>query len=155
MSEGISGPGKAYFDAAVARGLEGVVAKQLDSAYQPGKRTDCWLKIKRHETMAAVVIGFVPAEDRPRDFSALIVAVDDDGALRSVGKVGSGFSDAVRERINRFLWSHVCPKPIVQCSVKGTWVEPMLYCTIRCMERTPDGQLRAPVFGGLHGVISD
>ena len=155
MSEGVTGAGNAYFDAVVGRGLEGVVAKQLDSRYLPGKRTDCWLKIKRHETMAAVVIGFIPAEDRPRDFRALIVAVEEDGTLKSVGKVGSGFTDAVRDQINRFLWANVRTKSVVACRERGTWVEPRLYCTIRCMERTPGGQLRAPVFGGLHGVPSD
>jgi DNA ligase D-like protein (predicted ligase) len=153
MSEGVTGPGAAYFSAAAERGLEGVVAKQLDSRYLPGKRSDCWLKIKRCETLAAVVIGFVP--EGKRDFGALIVATEIDGALTSVGKVGSGFTDRARAEINKFLWSHVRDTPVVPSRVRGTWVEPKLYCLVRCMERTPSGQLRAPVFGGLRGSHAD
>ena len=62
-----------------------MVAKRLDSWYVAAKRRDCWLKIKRCETLACVVIGFVP--EGPRDFSALIVATEVNGALVSVGKV--------------------------------------------------------------------
>lgn len=153
MSEGITGEGKAYFDLVVERGLEGIVAKQLNSRYLPGKRSDCWLKIKRCETLAAVVVGFVAEGDR--DFSALIVATEIEGKLTSVGKVGSGFTERVRSRINEYLWSHVRPTPVVATRVRGVWVEPGLYCVVRCMERTPSGQLRAPVFGGLHDATHD
>jgi DNA ligase D-like protein (predicted ligase) len=149
MSEGIVGRGRAYFEQAVAKGLEGVVAKRLDSPYLPGKRTDCWIKIKRQEILAAVVIGFVP--EGKDDFAALIVAIEENAELRSVGKVGSGFTRQVRDRINRFLWANLREAPVIPCRTKGLWVEPTLYCTVRCMERTPSGQLRAPVFGGLHG----
>jgi bifunctional non-homologous end joining protein LigD len=149
----VTGEGKAYYDAAVERGLEGVVAKRLDSRYFPGKRADCWLKIKRCETFAAVIIGFVP--EGTRDFGALIVATEINGTLTSVGKVGSGFTDRVRDEINGFLWGHLRETPVVPSKVRGIWVEPKLYCLVRCMERTPSGQLRAPVFGGLHGSPGD
>ena len=49
------------------------------------------------------------------------------------------------------LWDHLRETPVVPSRTRGTWVEPKLYCLVRCMERTPGGQLRAPVFGGLHG----
>jgi bifunctional non-homologous end joining protein LigD len=149
MSEGIIGQGCRYFETAVERGLEGIVAKRLSSPYLSGKRTDCWIKVKRQETFAAVVIGFVPEGER--DFKALIVAVEKDQKLVSVGKVGSGFTHTVRDRINDFLWRHLCATPVVPCRIKGKWVEPTLYCQIRRMERTPGGQLRAPVFGGIYG----
>ncbi len=150
MSEGVIGAGRAYFEEVVKRNMEGVVAKQLNSIYRPGKRTNAWLKIKRHEQLAAVIVGFVP-EGR-RDFNALIVAVDVEGKLRCVGKVGTGFDRFVRDKINRFLWANLRPTPVVETTIRGKWVEPGLYCTVRCMERTPSGQLRAPVFGELHAV---
>jgi ATP-dependent DNA ligase len=150
-SEGVIGPGKSYFDEACARGLEGIVAKRLDAPYLPGRRSDAWVKIKRHETLACAVIGFVPDEQRPSsDFSALIIATpDEDGQLRCVGRVGSGFDGRMRDRVNAYLWQHLQPEPVVPCREKGLWVEPGLYCAVRCMERTPDGQLRAPVFEGM------
>ena len=157
MSEGITGDGCAYFQSAVERGLEGMMAKKLDSRYLPGKRNDCWIKIKRQLDLATVIIGFVQEETgTKKDFSALIVATPgDDGKLCAVGKVGSGFNELVRNKINDFLWSHIRETPVIPCVEKGgIWVEPELYCMVRCMERTATGQLRAPVFGGLYGSDS-
>ena len=54
-SEGITGGGEGYFREACSRGLEGVVAKRLDSPYLPGRRTPAWVKIKRHETLERFV----------------------------------------------------------------------------------------------------
>jgi ATP-dependent DNA ligase len=148
MSEGVVGPGAAYFERAAAEGLEGVVAKRLDSQYQPGKRTGAWLKIKRHETIHCAVIGFVP--EGKDDFGSLIIAAQDrDGVLRCVGRVGSGFDARLRGRVNDYLWRHPRHSPVVPCREKGRWVEPGLYCTVTCMERTADGRLRAPVFGEI------
>ena len=45
-SEGVVGPGKAFYERVVEEGLEGVVAKRLASRYRPGRRTDAWLKVK-------------------------------------------------------------------------------------------------------------
>jgi bifunctional non-homologous end joining protein LigD len=154
MSEGVTGDGRAYFQQAVERKLEGVMAKLLTSPYLAGKRNDCWIKIKRHHELAAVVIGFTQEETgTKKDFAALIVATpESDGTLTAVGKVGSGFNGVVRDKINSFLWAHIRKTPVVACVEKGgIWVEPELYCMVRCMERTATGQLRAPVFGGLYG----
>ena len=154
MSEGIVGSGEAYFARAAAEGLEGVVAKRLDSPYQPGKRTGAWLKIKRHETIHCVVIGFVP--EGQDDFGSLIVATqDEDGLLTCLGRVGSGFDAPLRARVNDYLWRHLRPAPVIPSTEKGLWVEPGLYCTVTCMERTADGRLRAPVFGGITHALEN
>ena len=151
MSEGVVGSGNEYFAEACRLGLEGVVAKRLDSKYLPGKRSEAWIKIKRRETYTCAVIGFVPAEGPAQDVSALVIAAEIDGEMRSVGRVGTGFDAALRDRINAYLWSHPRGQPVVPSREKARWVEPGLYCTIRCMERTSGGQLRAPVFGELYG----
>jgi bifunctional non-homologous end joining protein LigD len=149
MSEGVTGSGRAYFERVCAMGLEGVVAKRLDSPYLPGKRSDAWIKIKRQELHCCVVIGFVPGEtasgSEARDFSSLVIAAQIDGELRCVGRVGTGFNEPLRERINTYLWSHLRPSPVIAFAERGArWVESGLYCTVRCMERTSTGQLRAP-----------
>ena len=124
------------------------MAKRLDSPYQAGKRTGAWLKIKRHLTLHCAVIGFVP--EGKDDFGSLIVAIqEEDGVLRCVGRVGSGFDARLRARVNDFLRRHPRDKPVIPCREKGRWVEPGLYCTVTCMERTADGRLRAPVFGEI------
>jgi ATP-dependent DNA ligase len=61
--------------------------------------------------------------------------------------VGTGFDRRLRDRLNTFLWSHLCDAPVVFAGkYRGLWVEPELYCQVRCMERTAGGQLRAPSF---------
>jgi DNA ligase D-like protein (predicted ligase) len=150
MSEGVVGSGASYFAEACKLGLEGVVAKRLDGPYLPGKRSDCWIKIKRQESYTCAVIGFVPAESVHADFSALVIASQIEGELRCVGRVGTGFDAKLRQRINDYLWSHLREQPVVPCREKARWVEPGLCCTVRCMERTKGGQLRAPVFGELY-----
>src|SRR4051812_44351163 len=152
MSEGVVGGGEAYFAEACRHDLEGVVAKRLDSPYLPGKRTDAWIKIKRQQTFTCAVIGFVPSEDAPDDdFSALVIAIEVDGGMVCVGRVGSGFDGAMRDRVNAFLWSHLRAQPVVPSRERARWVDAGLYCTVRCMERTKTGQLRAPVCEGLYG----
>lgn len=148
LSEGIRTHGKAMFADACARGLEGVVAKRLKSTYLPGKRTDAWIEIKRSETLACAIIGFVL--DGKSDFRSLILATVDNGTLRYVGRVGTGFSRQLRSRINTLLWSRLRDSSVVPCRIRAMWVEP-LFCTVRCLERTPAGQMRAPVFLELMG----
>ena len=153
MSEGVVGDGKSFFDQAVERGLEGVVAKRLDSRYEPGRRSGAWVKVKRQLTIPCVVIGFVP--EGKDDFGSLIIAAESEtqaGELKCVGRVGSGFDAERRQRVNDYLYAHLRERPVIACKEKGQWVEPGLYCTVRCMERTADGHLRAPVFGEITNV---
>lgn len=151
LSEGIIGKGAAFFAEVIKRDLEGVVAKRLDSRYLPGQRNDCWLKIKRQSEWLCAIVGFVPSG--ADDFRNLIIAAEQEGELRYVGRVGSGFSNAMRKQLNQLLWSRLVPKPCVPCKVKGKWVKPGLYCRVRFMEQTENGDLRAPAFKEL--VISE
>jgi DNA ligase D-like protein (predicted ligase) len=148
LSEAVIGRGKAFFQEVCQRGLEGMVAKRLRSRYLPGKRTDAWIKVKRGAETVCAIIGFVPSGTR--DFQSLIVAEEVDGALRCVGKVGTGFDGRLRQRLNAALWSRLRDKPVVACKIKGKWVEPGLYCKVSFMERTTGGDFRAPVFEELY-----
>jgi DNA ligase D-like protein (predicted ligase) len=147
LSQGVVGPGRAFFQPACSGGLEGVIAKRLQSRYMPGKRTDAWLKIKRQMELHCAIIGFLPAGTD--DFRSLILATEEGGMLVCVGKVGTWFNADMRKRLNRLLWSTVRDKPLVANKHKGKWIEPGLYCRVVCMERTSGGELRAPAFKGL------
>jgi DNA ligase D-like protein (predicted ligase) len=147
FSDGIVGQGQAFFDEACRRGLEGVMAKRLDSPYLPGKRTDAWRKIKKCESLICAIVGFVPSGDD--DFGALIIAAQEGDSFRCVGKVGTGFDLAMRRRLNKLLWSRLRPRPWLPCKIKGKWVEPGLFCRVQFMERTTGGELRAPSFKEL------
>jgi DNA ligase D-like protein (predicted ligase) len=148
ISDGIIGKGLEYFDQACSRDLEGIVAKRLDTRYLPGKRTDAWIKIKRQQDVPCVVIGYLPNETG--GLRSLIIAAQFDGALTYVGRVGSGIDLAMADRLMALMQARVRAEPVVECPLKGRWVEPEIYCTVRCMERTRGGQLRAPVLRELY-----
>ena len=149
LSDGLIGPGQAFFSEVCKRGLEGVVAKRLNSRYLPGQRSDAWVKVKRGDRARCAIIGFVLSATVANDFRNLLLAEEDDTGLHYVGKVGTGFSEAVRRRLNELLGSRLRPRPVVPCKIRGKWIEPGLYCTVRFMERTPRGELRMPVFEEL------
>jgi hypothetical protein len=116
------------------------MAKRLSSRYLPGKRMDALIKIKRSDSLQCAIIGFLPAGER--DFKSLILAAVEEGHLRCVGKVGTGFNRPLRARLNELLWSRLRDRPLVPCKIRGRWVEPGLCCTVKFMERTPGGELR-------------
>jgi ATP-dependent DNA ligase len=128
LSRGVVQSGIEFFRQTTREGLEGVIAKRLNSRYLPGRRTDAWIKIKKGIELFCVVIGFEPSGTD--DFRSLILAHEQGGQLRPVGKAGTGFDVALRKELNAWLWSHLRPKPIVPCKHKGLWVEPKLIC--RC-----------------------
>jgi bifunctional non-homologous end joining protein LigD len=147
LSAGIVGQGKAYYRSAVSRELEGVMAKELESSYTPGKRSSAWIKIKRSQRAYCLIIGFIPKGDD--DLQSLLVAVEDGGRLRYAGRVGSGLSGEERESLIGLLRARLRDKPLTDCPEKGAWVEPGLYCMVSFLERTRSGILRAPVFERL------
>jgi bifunctional non-homologous end joining protein LigD len=149
-----SGP---LLDATRDQGLEGIVAKRLDSVYEPGTRSRNWLKVKHFRTGDLVVVGWVEgAGRRAGTLGALVLAsYEADGSLRYRGKVGTGFRDADRELLRGLLHSvardtspvtHTAGSP-VEAGVH--WVEPALVASVRFAEITQAGILRAPSFRGL------
>ncbi|GIW79155.1 MAG: hypothetical protein KatS3mg105_0962 [Gemmatales bacterium] len=146
LSEGIEKHGIAYFDEAVKRGLEGVIAKKLSSRYEPGRRSGAWTKIKRGSELLCAIIGYVPDD---QDFKSLILAAEIDGVIRYVGKVGSGLTDAQKKELYEAMRGRMIPKPVVPCRVKGQWIEPGLFCKVGFLEMSPNGELRMPVLKSL------
>jgi bifunctional non-homologous end joining protein LigD len=147
------GDGKALLEATEQLGVEGVVAKKLDSPYEPGKRSACWLKIKNVNSQEVVIGGYTPGEGKRRErIGALAVGVYEDGELRYAGKVGTGFSEqtlgllskelAKRERRDSPFAGRQPPKGTI-------FVEPELVAHVEFREWTRAGTLRAPSFKGL------
>src|SRR5205823_202399 len=88
------GDGADLLAAARAQGLEGVVAKKLESHYEPGIRARAWLKIKVKCEQELVVGGWMPGEgNREGRIGALLVGYYEGETLRFAGRVGTGFSD--------------------------------------------------------------
>src|SRR5439155_20714150 len=88
------GDGKALLAATGEQGLEGVMAKRLDSRYEPGRRSGAWIKVKNRRSTEVVIGGWLPGEGRRKSFGALLVGrYDADGNLRYGGRVGTGFTE--------------------------------------------------------------
>lgn len=151
------GEGPAMLAASRAVGLEGVIAKRLDSAYEAGKRTGAWLKIKNQRRQELVIAGWAPGEGkRSGRIGALLVGYwdgpPDSRRLVYAGKVGTGFSDrtlaelAVKLAALRREDSPFTPPPPVAGAVFAT---PALVGEFEFTEWTPAGTLRHPSFKGL------
>jgi bifunctional non-homologous end joining protein LigD len=92
VAPSFAGPGSDVVAASGERGLEGVVAKRLDSRYIPGSRSPLWIKVKHVRSQEVVIGGFTQGGgSRSGSIGALLLGVADVSGLRYVGKVGSGF----------------------------------------------------------------
>jgi len=145
--------GVELFEACLERGLEGVVAKHMQSPYVPGQRSPFWLKVKAVKSDDFVVIGWTG--ETP--FDALVVGYHEDGRLLPCGTVGGGYDEDTRslilERLRELAAedSPLDPAPIMMRPVH--WVLPELVVSIRYSEWSPDGTLRFPIFNGLRPEV--
>jgi bifunctional non-homologous end joining protein LigD len=147
----------AVLTASAATGLEGVVAKRLDSRYDPGARSTSWLKIKNQLRQEVVVAGYKPGKgNRTGLIGSLLVGVyDDDGDLIYCGHVGTGFTDATLRTLSRKLEqlrrkTSPFDQPVPAEDVRNTvWVEPQLVAEVAFDRWTREGRMRAPVYHGL------
>ncbi|HPA97583.1 MAG TPA: non-homologous end-joining DNA ligase [Methanothrix sp.] len=153
-SEGVSiidffpARGKDYFSAALKMGIEGAMAKRQASPYQPGKRSQDWIKIKKSLKLDLVVGGYIPGKgERSPYFGGLLLGAYERGLLYYVGRVGSGFTEAELAEITGSLVQRDSPpftNPPATPEVR--WTEPLMVVQVSALEVTEDGHLRAPVF---------
>jgi bifunctional non-homologous end joining protein LigD len=148
------GKGRELLAATRARGLEGIVAKRLDSPYRPGARTGGWLKLKHTLSQELVIGGWLPGEGRRSErIGALLMGHFVSGRLVFDGRVGTGFSEATLLDLAARLAPLVTPAspfdPRPKLPVHAVWVAPELVAEIAFTERTREGLMRAPSFKGL------
>ena len=152
--EYIENDGNAFFHATSEYGLEGIMAKEKNSPYFPGKRSPSWHKVKRERICDFVVGGYDFGGKRKELFSSLLLGLyDTNQQLVFVGRVGTGFSDREIKRLYSLaneLQSAERPfenEPNVQKFIY--WCRPELVCQVRYGEFTVDGKLRYPVYLSL------
>jgi bifunctional non-homologous end joining protein LigD len=150
--------GKALFDVARQKGLEGTLAKRRDSYYEE-RRSQAWLKIKMTQTLDCVIGGYTDPEGSREYFGSIVLGLyDKDKELIHVGQAGSGFDQATLKQVWRELHkgeTSRSPFPHgVEALRKVHWVKPELVAEIKFSEWTHvtaegGAKLRAPVFLGL------
>ncbi len=142
--------GVALYEAALAHGFEGVMAKRKDSKYDAGRRSSAWLKIKPTRSAEFIVGGYTKGKASRAPLGALLLGYWSRGRLQYCGHVGSGFDDdslarvrACCERLRTDACPFAAPPPLHDPTV---WIRPETVVEVKFQDWTRDGYLRAPVF---------
>lgn len=157
-------------------GLEGLIGKLRNSAYEPGGRSGAWIKLKVLNEQEFVIGGFTPPQGARKHFGALLVGYYENKKLLFAGKVGTGFNTKSLAALHKKLQGERrddCPFADLPSKVstatpsaggpggqwvqgitpsmmrKIDWVNPVFVCQVKFAEWTRDGKLRQPVFLGL------
>jgi bifunctional non-homologous end joining protein LigD len=158
----VDGEGVAFYEAAKAKGLEGIIAKLRRSRYEAGRRSSAWLKFKVRPEQELVIAGWTPGQGNARDLGALAVGYYDDGKLKFGGKVGAGFTGATRkELLSKLKPLAIDDSPFDEPPPKDykgrwggdlgavTWVKPELVMRAELGGWTREGVVRQAAYKGL------
>lgn len=150
---------EAYFQDSLKKGLEGVIAKDLDAPYTPGKRKFAWIKLKKSygkavDTIDAVIVGYFLGKGARAEFEfgGLLVAVrnEDSGKLETIAKIGSGYTEeemkTLRELLSKIKTKDP-PEDLVYRITPDFWVEPKYVIEVAFDEITESPLHTA----GMHG----
>ncbi len=159
-SRHVKGKGGRFHAEACRHGLEGIVSKLAAGVHRP-RRTPEWRKVRCSERQEFVVAGYVPHSADARGIGALLLGYHDGvhdrrGGLRYAGRVGTGFSEAVRRDLKKRLDAHARETSPFAEDPEGVgdsrgvrWATPRLVGEVSFTEWTADGRLRHPSFLGL------
>ncbi len=156
-AEHVERDGVALYDAVSELGLEGIVAKRGDAAYDTGRRSDRWKKIKVPRTARLAIVGCVGGKGSRHALGSLMVAWrrPADGGFVYAGNVGSGLAERDVAELLPLLEARRRSLPAFEGSPdlapheRTFFVEPDIVCEVRFTETTSAGHLRHPVFLGV------
>lgn len=163
FSESFHAPPKRVWTEIKRLGLEGVIAKRVDSRYEAGRRSGAWVKVKAQNEQEFVIGGYTPPQGSRKHFGSILVGYYESGKLMFASGVGSGFTHRTLETLFKQFQKLRRPDcPFVNLPWRrsrggfsaadmrrATWLEPVLVCQVKFFEWTRDGNLRQPVFLGL------
>jgi bifunctional non-homologous end joining protein LigD len=165
-SGAIGSDAKRLLEEVKRRGLEGIIGKQRDSVYEPGRRSGAWIKLKCVNEQEFVIGGYTPPQGARKHFGAILVGYYDNNNLVFAGKVGTGFTAKSLSTLHKKFQKEAredCPFVDLPSKQNGQWVlgirpsmmkkmhwvNAKFVAQIKFAEWTRDGKLRAPVFLGL------
>ena len=141
------------FEDIVGRGLEGIIAKDLEAPYTAGARKFAWVKLKRsykgelQDSIDAVILGYFKGKGhRARfGFGTLLAGVYDPkrDEFKTIAKVGTGFTEEQMQKLKEALDRISVKKRPARVDSNITpdvWVEPKYVVTLVADEIT-----RSPV----------
>jgi bifunctional non-homologous end joining protein LigD len=166
FSGAIGSDAKRLLEEVQHRGLEGLIGKQRNSVYEPGRRSGAWVKLKCVNEQEFVIGGYTPPQGARKNFGAILVGYYENNKLVFAGKVGTGFSSKSLTMLHRKFQKEArddCPFVDLPSRQNGQWVlgitpsmikkmhwvSPKFVAQIKFAEWTRDKKLRAPVFLGL------
>ncbi|GLZ46691.1 hypothetical protein Acsp06_28760 [Actinomycetospora sp. NBRC 106375] len=138
-------------------GLDGVVAKRLESTYQVGRRSRSWIETPVRRTQEVVVGGWVPARGRPDTVGALLVGFPGESGLRYTGRVVTGVTAAARRELEDVLTSLERPASPFAAALPedaggAHWLTPRLVGQVEHRRWTATGLLERPTWRGLRAA---
>jgi bifunctional non-homologous end joining protein LigD len=153
ITESIEGDGKKMLEKARRQGWEGIIAKRVDSPYEPGVRSRSWIKLKIEFREEFVVGGFTEPRNSREHIGALLLGYFDKGRFIYAGHTGGGFTRKGLEEMYRLL------KPLERTTSpfdetpktnqKAHWTTPHVVVEVKFSEWTADRRLRQPIFLGI------
>ncbi|MEZ0068250.1 bifunctional non-homologous end joining protein LigD [Streptacidiphilus sp. MAP12-20] len=141
-----------------AYGIEGIVAKRLDSHYEPGQRSRAWIKHKHRQSLDVRIGGWLA--DERGGLRSVLAGVPESLGLRYLGAVGSGIgvneSNDLAELLrhletDRSPFLHI-PADLGRPDSTVHWATPALAAEVEYQEFTAGGILRQPVWKGLREI---
>jgi len=161
FSDHVDRRGKDLFKLAQQHRIEGIVGKNKQSPYTPGKKTKAWLKIKTGNMIQGVIAGFIIDEDKGGDgFSSLIIAQEKNRKYKYGGQVGTRVTKTTVDKILKAKPTKSIFSPLPKVNRKSpfnkpiknpkiVWIEPKLKCQVKYLELDHFGVMRHPSFKGL------
>jgi len=142
--------GVLFFNVVKEKGLEGIIAKHAQSTYQPGRRSQQWLKVKTQLTQEGVIAGFTKPRGGRNHFGTLVLGVYQGNELLYIGHSGGGFGAKdlmeIRAKLDPLI-QEKCPfKVEPKTNTPATWLKPELVCEVALSGWTDEGIMRQPVF---------
>ena len=152
LSEEVDGNGAELLKAACSHGLEGIIAKNRDSKYRPG-RTGDWLKIKCIQSESFVIVGYEQSSAARGGIGSLLLAALKGNDWVPVGSVGTGFKERDAVYLRETLDKLKTKRPAVPIKSKNlVFAQPTLIAEVDFRGWTDDGNLRHASYKGLREV---